>query len=514
MVGRILALMTAVWLVAAACADADGDAVATTTEATTTTAAPGTTTAPPAPDEEPGSEAIEREVWKYLGEVVPGEEYGGLADFKVGRFGDGTYIGIAHRGVAHTAEGQFGGGGGSIVFTSTNLVDWEFVYEIGPADTWFNEGFHGGYITLDDGRVRMYWVETISLGGGAFMTGIASATTADGITWERDPGHRLTDDDVDGEVLLENLTVVPRSEGGWRMYVLLRDCTIPNLYGGLNCEEEDPEWGYADLAVFTLVSAVSDDTLHWVMEPGARLQSSFETGSMSQPAAWIDREGRVRLSSTGIPRIVPGDEAPQTRIDPSEGIEQGHPGWSAAGRAALWTYISDDGLDFHTYVEHSGPAPDPNVVSGPDGRMLMFVSPGAGTTRSGIHLFELTTVSWAIDYPVLVDIQHDFEAGGHAILCFAVEFRGEGTFTIEVFGGLSTFSPRLAHPDAYRVDQPVMSAPGTLFIETREWLPDDEPLDPGLNPVHAIATDEDGVRWWLPLYSAAAVMPTGEACDF
>ena len=172
---------------------------------------------------------------------------GHLADPKVGRLGDGTYLLTANR--AEVADK------GMLVFSSQNLTDWTLIHQVRENEAWFDQGFVGSFVTLDDGSVRMFYISR--------QMAIASATTPDGITWTRDPDWLIDQDDFGREVAISTLSVIPRTEGGWRMYILVEDCTLPNMQGSLHCQDEGGPPPPKETIAYTLVSAVSDDMLNW-----------------------------------------------------------------------------------------------------------------------------------------------------------------------------------------------------------------------------------------------------------
>ena len=95
---------------------------------------------------EPAQEQVELEMWRHLGEVISADPHvpeggfmsGHLADPKVGRLGDGTYLLTANR--AEVADK------GMLVFSSQNLTDWTLIHQVRENEAWFDQGFVGSFV--------------------------------------------------------------------------------------------------------------------------------------------------------------------------------------------------------------------------------------------------------------------------------------------------------------------------------------------------------------------------------
>lgn len=428
---------------------------------------------------EPAQEQVELEMWRHLGEVISADPHvpeggfmsGHLADPKVGRLGDGTYLLTANR--AEVADK------GMLVFSSQNLTDWTLIHQVRENEAWFDQGFVGSFVTLDDGSVRMFYISR--------QMAIASATTPDGITWTRDPDWLIDQDDFGREVAISTLSVIPRTEGGWRMYILVEDCTLPNMQGSLHCQDEGGPPPPKETIAYTLVSAVSDDMLNWELEPGVRFQGSVEAGNLHHPHAWIAEDGNVRLSSqTGPPPNLAKDD------------------W----RIVFATISSDDGLTFGDIQEMSVPAADPFVIKTDDGRYLMFSSPNGDNQLKGIHAFELTTVDWMFEHPKIVDIRFDENGAPEPEVCITVTGKGEGKISLDMRSALNYWTPGSADVNLYELESAELNFPGEIHARILA-----NRGEPNSVPTMLVATDESGVQWWLPFTTTGAPSP-GAPCQF
>ena len=428
---------------------------------------------------EPTEQPVTLEMWRHLGEVIPADPHvpeggfmaGHLADPKVGRLGDGTYLLTANRAGA--------GQTGMLVFSSQDLNDWTLIHEVSADEAWFDQGFAGGFVTLDDGSVRMFYISD--------RTAIASATTPDGITWTRDPDWLIDQDDFDREVAIETITVIPRTEGGWRMYILVQDCSLTNMQGALHCQNEGGPPPPKETVAYTLVSAVSDDMLDWELEPGVRFQGSVEAGNVHHPHAWIAEDGNVRLSSqTGPPPNLAKDD------------------W----RISFATMSSEDGLAFSEIQEMSVPAADPFIVKTDDGRYLMFSSPNGDNQATGIHAFELTTVDWMFEHPKIVDIRYDENGAPEPEVCITVAASGEGKVTFDMRSALNYWTADSADTSLYEFEPAELNFPGEVRVRLLA-----NRGEPNSVPTMLVATDELGVQWWLPFTTTGAPSPRAP-CQF
>ena len=428
---------------------------------------------------EPVQEEITVEMWKHLGEVISADPHvpeggfdsGHLADPKIGRLGDGTYLLTANRAEVPDR--------GMLVFSSQDLTEWTLVHEVKSDTEWFEDGFPGGFVTLDDGSVRMFFVTS--------RMAIASATTPDGINWTRDADWRIHKDEFDRDVTIDNLTILPRPEGGWRMYILIEDCTLSNLEGLPHCVSDGGAPPAKETIAYTVVSAVSDDMLDWTLEPGVRFQASLESGNLHHPHAWIAPDGDIRLSSqTGPPPALAKDD------------------W----RIAFATLSSQDGLAFGAVEEMSVPIADPFVIKTDDGRYLLFSSPNGDNQFRGIHAFELTTSGWAFDHPQIVDIRFDENGAPEPEVCITVTGRGESNLTFDMRSVLNYWSPDSADASLFEFEPTTLELPGEVRVRILA-----NRGEPNSSPSMLVATDESGVQWWLPFTTTGAPNP-GAPCQF
>ncbi|MDP3879971.1 MAG: hypothetical protein Q8Q07_06690, partial [Dehalococcoidales bacterium] len=193
---------------------------------------------------------------------------------------------------------------------------------------------------LQDGRIRMYY------GGPG---GILSAISADGLTFEKEPGVRVVPGSPGGpEMIVNDPTVISLKDGQVRMY-------YKGATGGGGPDQSDN----------TVYSAVSKDGLSFEKE-GIRIDphQTPDRGWASVPEAIVLPDGRVRLYYV------------------SDGLDVKH---------GIVSAISEDGLEF----TREGPVlpgfVDPSVIRLPDGTYLMLAIafPQSGAPP-GIYSFTST----------------------------------------------------------------------------------------------------------------------------
>ena len=134
---------------------------------------------------------------------------------------------------------------------------------------------------------------------------LLSAISEDGLEFTPEPGIRVAPQPDRPELALRVLapTIIPVGERLWRMYFEGR--------------------GTADRPT-VIASALSDDQLHWTVEPGVRLHCR---DNLHGPRVCRDPEGVVRLECVRSPRAI----ASNTATD---------------GVSSVVTAISQDGLQF------------------------------------------------------------------------------------------------------------------------------------------------------------------------
>ena len=192
---------------------------------------------------------------------------------------------------------------------------------------------------LPDGRWRLYYVQHDMATNAA--TGIASAISADGLSFAPEPGLRLPNP-IPGAKILTCCGIVQLPDGRYRMYVGAQE------FGGL---------GSPPLKIY---SAASSDLVGWTLEPGIRLTVGFASG----PAALRNPDGSFMLVfSSCIP-------------------------------CGIKIAASADGLSFGTpnSTEITGSVGDPAFVTLPDGRLVMYYDRSPDTGASEIDAAVATRI--------------------------------------------------------------------------------------------------------------------------
>ena len=187
---------------------------------------------------------------------------------------------------------------------------------------WIKEGvlISGGYcdpevVALPDGRYRIYYGTTPEIHPGPVV--IYSATSSDGLTWENDPGIRLSDGAMPSVVRLDN--------GNWRMYysgfggirsAISGEDGLTFTEEGVRIENHDDiqvrsstvmrldngSWRmyYCEDSLY-IHSSISNDGLTWVKESGTRIAGTvapfygLEGGTIDGPDIVRLPDGRFRL---------------------------------------------------------------------------------------------------------------------------------------------------------------------------------------------------------------------------
>ena len=199
-------------------------------------------------------------------------------------------------------------------------------------------------IPLPDGRYRMYW-ENKTVAG---PTVILSAVSDDGMVWSQEPGVRFGDDQGDyGSPRC--IYVESAKDGRWkyRLY-FYQYANDPTPGGGGKC----------------IISAMSDDGLHFEREPGVRIPQTMPGESYQTYAPEVVRleDGSYRMYYAGWTE------------DPT--VKKGSP---YNGR--IFGATSQDGLD---WIKDGGicldiggqwdpvKASEPCVIDLPDGRFRLY----------------------------------------------------------------------------------------------------------------------------------------------
>ena len=232
-------------------------------------------------------------------------------------------------------------------------------------------------VALPDGGYRMYYSQILpqpQFPAGAndydnSRTRILSAYSADGNTWNPEPGVRLSPQSVDaGALRVVSSEVVPAGDGS-RLRMYYEYCSGPQSVSN------------------SIRSAVSSDGgLKWIPESGIRLES--HGSNFSAPRIVFLNDGRCRLycvergrgiisaisdhaaltfrREPGV-RLAPNGTfdshvafAPEILFVTNAGYVMYYAGYSQTNRAYILRAISDDGLTWQK-------DPDPVISPGPEG---------------------------------------------------------------------------------------------------------------------------------------------------
>lgn len=223
-------------------------------------------------------------------------------------------------------------------------------------------------VELGDGGYRIYYTQIMprpdsTQGANDYdnaTTRILSATSPDCLTWTPEAGVRLSAREGGaGEFRVVTPEVVPIPDGSGRL----------RMY--YECSPGPQE------VASSIRSAVSDDGLEWMVEPGDRL--SGQGGSYNAPRILFLGEGTCRLYCSdrveGIVSALSEDGGLTFRLDPGRrivrelsyeaqtafapdvlkieggGYRMYYAGYSDATRAQILTAVSDDGLKWHKHPE-------------------------------------------------------------------------------------------------------------------------------------------------------------------
>ena len=222
-------------------------------------------------------------------------------------------------------------------------------------------------VALPGGSYRMYYTQILPRAG--FPAGandydnassrILSATSSDGVTWQPEPGVRLSPQQGGaGDFRVVSSEVVPVLEGNARLRMYYECCPGP---------QSQPN---------SIRSAVSDDGLEWAVESGERLKRDGH--NVSAPRIVFLDDGRCRLycqergrgiisavSNNGLAfELEPGVRVvPDTRHDkltafapeiirlPDGAYRMYYAGYRDSKRADILTAVSRDGLSWEKVLE-------------------------------------------------------------------------------------------------------------------------------------------------------------------
>ena len=200
-------------------------------------------------------------------------------------------------------------------------------------------------IPLPDGRYRMYW-ENLNLAGASV---ILSAVSDDGMTWKQEPGVRYGDDQGDyGSPRCVYFESDSGGGDGWKY----------RLYIYEYLSDPPPRAGKH------IISAVSDDGLHFEREPGVRISQTLQGESYQTYAPEVIRlgDGTFRMYYAGW------TENPTVK----KGSPYNGRIFSATSRDGL-EWVKDDGVCLDIGGQWDPvKASEPCVIDLPDGRFRMY----------------------------------------------------------------------------------------------------------------------------------------------
>ena len=238
-------------------------------------------------------------------------------------------------------------------------------------EKWIKEGdlISGSYcdpevVALPDGRYRMYYGITIEVHPGPAV--IYSATSSDGLTWENDPGIRLSDGAMPSVVRLDN--------GDWRMYYsgfggirsAISEDGLAFTEEGVRIENHDDiqvrsstvirldngSWRmyYCEDSLY-IRSSISNDGLIWVKESGTRIDGTVAP-FYGLEGGTIDGPDIVRLSDGSFRLYFWSGRSPGSQVQKTDGI---------------YSADSEDGLNFSNISlvmagDEQGVPSDPSVI--------------------------------------------------------------------------------------------------------------------------------------------------------
>ncbi len=180
------------------------------------------------------------------------------------------------------------------------------------------------------GGLRMFYMQD---------RGIASATSADHVTWRQEGGLRITAAQAGARATTTG-SVVPMARGGYRMY-----------FSELRDNPSDP--------ATALKSATSADQLTWTMDAGVRIGpgAPFLDQNATDPFAMVNTDGSVTAWYF---------------VQPASGS-------GFQGTSGLYAATSTDGLEFRTSTLTGIPGGNPNVIVRADGVRMMYLSSTDGS---------------------------------------------------------------------------------------------------------------------------------------
>ena len=192
-------------------------------------------------------------------------------------------------------------------------------------------------IPLSDGRYRMYYEGRRNKEKGPHV--VLSAISSDGLTWEPEPGIRFGDDEL--------------SYGAPRcLYSQTEDSQLYRMY----FHQQTYPMTSAPDAPNVIISAISEDGLHFEREPGVRItkETKRESSNVYAPDVIRLRDGSFRMYYAGV------------SVETSGGV------FTAISQDGL-TWIKDPEvcLDLDRPLE-KGLLSEPCVIGLGDGRYRMF----------------------------------------------------------------------------------------------------------------------------------------------
>lgn len=308
--------------------------------------------------------------WVYEGEVMnaSGQVMTGIADMTIQILGDGTFRGWY-------GYPPLGPSSRSYIASATSQDGLKWV-----EDT--DVGFSGGWpnvIKLPDGRFRMYY------GAGGI---IAAAVSSDGKKWESEKMtgfERAPSPETD----YLGLGVIPRQEGGYRMYYT----------------RKSPSPKYPMTGETRIFSAISEDGLNWQLEPGVRMETAEDRGLNDDPEVIVLQDGTLKMFWFGPP-----------------------------GR--IFSATSKDGLRWEQVKGEDIVGNDPELIVLPDGSIRVYANwkfnnPSAGKDQQRMWAYRWQQVTFALEAAI-----PDWDVINQATKKYTVKVTGNPGERVSLTGSL------------------------------------------------------------------------------
>jgi hypothetical protein len=274
---------------------------------------------------------------------APGREIGGASDPRVVQLDDGRYR------MYFAQPGEYGTGAAISPDGVNWLVEDPMVLAVG-------EGGHTSVVRLADGSWRLFSASSKPNQSGEMA--VFSFVTEDGISFTKDDGYRLTEQDFPyGDI--GSPFVIREPGGGYRMYLT----AVPEG------ENQGQPGGNTKVWV---VSATSTDMVIWNVDPSFVIEDldGLDWPGMDTMHAWVG------INNDGLFEMYSGLGGPATIRTSIDGRTFSEP-----------EYLPLIGADYH--VEYL-----------PSGESRLYHSSGTMDTGGDIRILRSTEVSWDVEFVV------------------------------------------------------------------------------------------------------------------